>query len=140
MRNKSENSGVEAQLAFKTTTNRKKERRKISRSQDVFYQCVLILNLLAWVLLVISLVVFHYARPEFITGVQNYWGIEGRDFWSQSHLESLLALLQASLALSLIVFWLRAKRNRRKSDPVAINLLLLLLISTVSLITLSLFL
>jgi ABC-type uncharacterized transport system YnjBCD permease subunit len=98
------------------------------------------LNILAWIMLISALIVFHYARPEFITGVQNYWGIEGRDFWSQSHLESLLALLQASLALSLVVFWLRAKRNRRKSDPVAINLLLLLLISTVSLITLSLFL
>ncbi len=57
------------------------DRRKASRGKDRFYQIVVGLNIFAWALLVGSLILFHYARPEFITGVQNYWGIEGRDFW-----------------------------------------------------------
>jgi hypothetical protein len=135
MQNKSQKPQGEPEFRLKMP-KRYKERRKISRSQDIFYQCVLGLNALAWLLLAGSLIVFHYARPEFIAGVQNYWGVEGRDFWSQSHLESLLILLQGCLGLSLIVFVLRAKRNRRKSDPFAINLLVLCLISTLSLATL----
>ncbi|MFC4698924.1 hypothetical protein ACFO4O_01960 [Glaciecola siphonariae] len=140
MQNKNQKSqvGHEVDLVFpKTTqTKRKHERRKIARSEDLFFQFVVGLNITAWMLLVVSLVVFHYARPEFISGVQTYWGIEGRDFWSQAYLQRLLALLQACLGLSLIAFLLRARRNRRHSDPLAVNLLVLAGISLVSLFTL----
>ena len=112
------------------------ERRKINRKQDTFYQVVMIINLLAWALLAASLVLLHYARPDFITGVQNYWGVEGRTIWSQSHVGHLLTLLQICLFITIITIVLRSRRNRRKSDRFGVNILILLVISIVSLVTL----
>nr|WP_136251987.1 hypothetical protein [Ningiella ruwaisensis] len=111
----------------------RRERRVIARERDAFYRLVIGLNAVGWLTLVMALVVFHYARPEFITGVQQYWNIEGREVWSQHHLERLLLLLQLCLALSLISIVLRARRNRRSSDRFGFNLIILSVISLVSL-------
>ena len=111
------------------------ERRKISRQHDGFYQIVVTLNIVAWILLLAALVVFHYARPEFITGVQNFWGIDGRDFWSEEHLDKLLTLLQICLVTTIVTIVLRSRRNRRKTDGLGINILILLVISVASLAT-----
>lgn len=111
------------------------DRRKKAPRQDTLYQCVVILNMLAWGLLVAALIVFHYARPEFITGVQNYWEIDGRDFWSAEHLDNLLTLLQICLFFTIITIILRSRRSRRKRDRFGINILILLVISVTSLVT-----
>ncbi len=111
------------------------ERRKIHRSQDTFYRLVVLLNITAWACLVAALLVLHYARPDFITGVQNYWGIEGRDFWSREHLDDLLTLLQICLVITLVAFTMHTRRNRRKSDSFGYNLIILLVISVLSLAT-----
>lgn len=111
------------------------ERRKSSRQKDAFYQVVVGLNIIAWILLIASLVVLHYARPDFIAGVQNYWGIEGRDFWSKDHLDDLLTLLQVCLFITVFTIILRSRRNRRKTDRFGVNILILLVISIVSLVT-----
>lgn len=111
------------------------DRRKRSRKHDRFYQCVVALNILAWVLLLASLIMFHYARPEFISGVQNFWGIEGRDFWSQEHLADLLTLLQICLLITIVTIVMRSRRSRRKTDGAGINILILLVISIASLAT-----
>lgn len=113
-----------------------KDRRKINRKQDTFYQIVLGLNIVAWIFLIASLILFHYARPEFIAGVQNYWGIEGREFWSEEHLGDLLNLLQLCLLTTIFTIALRSRRNRRKHDRFGVNVLILLVISVTSLVTL----
>jgi len=115
------------------------ERRKIQRSGDALFRLAVVMNVMAWLILCVSLIVFHYARPEFIAGVQSYWGIEGRENWSQTHLNYLLGLLQACLVLSLITFFVRAKRNRRKSDTFGVNVMFLLTISIISLSVLYIF-
>ncbi|WP_070112547.1 hypothetical protein [Glaciecola punicea] len=46
------------------------DRRKMNRSNDTFYRAVLGINVFAWALLAGSLILFHYARPEFITGIK----------------------------------------------------------------------
>ncbi|MDT0594647.1 hypothetical protein [Glaciecola petra] len=111
------------------------DRRKKSRSHDKLYQIMAGINVLAWIVLMLALIVFHYARPEFITGVQNFWGIEGRDFWAEEHLGDLLTLLQICLFLTIVTIVLRAKRNRRKMDRFGVNILILLIISITSLVT-----
>ena len=116
--------------------NNVKERRKINRKQDTFYQVVMIMNLLAWGLLAASLVLLHYARPDFISGVQSYWGIEGRTIWSKDHVGNLLTLLQICLFFTIITIVLRSRRNRRKSDGFGVNIVILLVILVVSLVTL----
>ncbi|WP_371193891.1 hypothetical protein [Glaciecola sp. SC05] len=143
MLNKKQKSNESAIDELKMPSHRTKvlvERRHTSRSQDLFYRLVVGLNVIAWILLVISLVVFHYARPEFIAGVQVFWGIDGREFWSQPHLQQLLLLLQGCLVLSLVSIIMRTRRNRRKTDFFGVNLLILFGISVLSLLVLYLFL
>ena len=111
------------------------DRRKISRQQDKLYQFVVALNMLAWAILIGALIVLHYARPEFISGVQTYWGIDGRDFWSKEHLSDLLTLLQVCLFITIATIVLRSRRNRRKTDRFGVNVLILLVISVTSLVT-----
>jgi hypothetical protein len=112
------------------------ERRKKNRKHDTFYRIVVGLNMIAWGFLIGSLILLHYARPEFITGVQNYWGIEGREFWSKDHLDDLLVLLQLCLFTTIFTVILRSRRNRRKHDKFGVNILMLLVISVTSLVTL----
>ena len=112
------------------------DRRFKNRKNDLLYQIVMGLNIIAWVLLIAALILLHYARPEFITGLQNYWGIEGREIWSEDHLGDLLALLQICLFTTIVTIVLRSKRNRRKTDRFGVNVMILLLISIASLVTL----
>ena len=74
------------------------ERRKKSREQDTYYKVVVTLNSLAWLSLLICLILFHFARPEMVSGVQQFWGIEGRTSWSAEYIDALVMLLQAYCA------------------------------------------
>jgi hypothetical protein len=112
------------------------ERRKSNRNNDRLYQLVMGLNIIAWFLLIGALILLHYARPEFITGVQSYWGIEGREIWSEDHLGGLLTLLQICLFTTIVTIILRSRRNRRKTDRFGVNVMILLIISVTSLATL----
>jgi hypothetical protein len=134
MQNKSEKSEVVREIDLKMPSVRR-ERRKKSRSEDILYRAAVSLNLFAWTLLLIALIVFHYARPEFITGLQNYWDIDGRDFWHNDKLNWLLILLETCLLMSFFTVVIRARRNRRKADQFGMNVLVLLLISLISLAT-----
>lgn len=109
-------------------------RRKKPRSHNKFYRFVLGLNVFAWVVFVAALIVFHYARPELISGVQEYWGGEGRQDWSYSLSYYLLALLGFCTSISLSVLILRKFRNRRQNDYFGINVIILLIVSVTVLI------
>jgi hypothetical protein len=113
------------------------ERRQKPRQQDGLYRFILILNGAAWCALVVSLVLFHFARPEMVTGVQQFWGLESRSGWSPQYVSGLLLLLQACLGLSLFAMILRAKRSRRRGDQYGVNLFILAGITSASLVTLT---
>tara|TARA_A200000113_G_C8859011_1_gene352703 strand:- start:1606 stop:2037 length:432 start_codon:yes stop_codon:yes gene_type:complete len=113
------------------------ERRSTPRDKTPFFRVMLALNILGWVGLVVALLLFHYARPDFVSGVQSYWGIEGDTSWSQTHLSAMTIMLQICLVLSLISIVMRARRNRRQSDNFGVNLFVLLAIVVISLITLA---
>ena len=46
------------------------ERRSVDRAQTPFFRIMIGVNILAWISMVVVLVLFHYARPELITGLQ----------------------------------------------------------------------
>ena len=121
----------------KMTYEQLAERRSTPRSQTPFYKVMLALNIVGWVGMVVVLVLFHYARPDFISGVQQYWGIEGDTTWSESHLSAMTIMLQVCLIVTLVSIIMRARRNRRRSDSFGINLLILFAIVGISLITLA---
>jgi len=114
-----------------------KDRRSTPRSKTNFYQIMVTLNILGWIALVIALVLFHFARPDFISGVQTYWGIEGDTTWSQGYLDALLIMLQVCLGLSVISLIMRARLNRRRGDRFGTNLFFLSGAALISLITLA---
>ena len=113
------------------------ERRSTPRSKTPFYKVMLGLNIVGWVGIVVVLILFHYARPDFISGVQQYWGIKGDTSWSESHLSAMTIMLQVCLIVSLVSIIMRARRSRRQSDSFGINLFILIAIAAISLITLA---
>lgn len=113
------------------------DRRKTPHPDTLFYKVMLGLNILAWAGLVVVLILFHYARPEFISGVQQYWGVKGETTWTMSYVDAMVVLLRVCLALSLVSTVMRARRSRRKSDSFGINLIVLTIIVATSLITLA---
>ncbi len=113
------------------------DRRKKSREKDTYYQVVITLNSLVWLALVVCLLLFRFARPEMVSGVQQFWGIDGRTSWSPEYMNALIRLLQVCLGASLITMFLRSRRSRRKEDNYGVNLFILAGISTVSLVTIN---
>jgi hypothetical protein len=113
------------------------DRRKTPPSDTLFYKVMLGLNVLAWAGLVVVLILFHYARPEFITGVQQYWGVKGVTTWTMSYVDAMVVLLRVCLTLSLVSIVMRARRSRRKNDSFGVNLIILTIIVAMSLITLA---
>jgi hypothetical protein len=123
-------------MGNKYTLEAREDRRSVPRSETVFFKIMLALNVLGWSSLVVVLVLFHFARPELISGVQEYWGIKGRDAWVPEYVSAMRVILQICLSVSLISIVMRARRSRRQGDNLGVNLIILIVIATISLITL----
>lgn len=111
-------------------------RRKLPRENDRFFQCMVFINVLGWFVFIGALLVFHDARPEFVSGVQAFWGIEGRQGWSETLTLYLAGLLSLCLIISVMVLIMKRRRNRRDKDHFGINGYVLLLTAVSSLIIL----
>ncbi|KXI30866.1 hypothetical protein AX660_04120 [Paraglaciecola hydrolytica] len=91
------------------------------------------LNVVGWFVFLAALIVFHYARPEFVSGVQAFWGVSGRQNWSYSLSIYLAGLLLVCVLISILVLILKGKRNRREKDYYGINGYVLMFTATCSL-------
>jgi heme/copper-type cytochrome/quinol oxidase subunit 2 len=111
-------------------------RRKTPREKDLLFKCMLLVNVLGWITLLGALLVFHDARPEFISGVQAFWGIQGREHWSETLLVYLVALLVGCVMISLIVLVMKRQRNRREQDYFGVNGYVLMVLASSSLLIL----
>jgi heme/copper-type cytochrome/quinol oxidase subunit 2 len=80
--------------------------------------------------------VFHDARPEFVSGVQAFWGIEGRQEWSKTLTMYLVGLLSLCVVISVMVLVMKRRRNRRDKDYFGINGYVLMVTAVSSLIIL----
>ena len=108
-------------------------RRKTQRENDKLFQIIVGINVFGWFTFIAALLVFHYARPEFISGVQEFWGVTGRQEWSSSLIFYLFGLLVTCVAISVTVLMLKRLRNRREKDYFGINGYVLLLVASASL-------
>ena len=111
-------------------------RRKSPREKDRFFQYMVFINVLGWFVFIGALLVFHDARPEFVSGVQAFWGIEGRQEWSKTLTLYLAGLLSLCVIISLTVLIMKRRRNRREKDYFGINGYVLMLTAISSLIIL----
>lgn len=113
-----------------------KNRRKTLRENDKLFQAMVAVNVLGWFVFIAALLVFHDARPEFVSGVQAFWGVEGRTEWSETLSLYLVALLFTCVAISVVVLLMKRKRNRREKDHYGINGYVLMFTAVSSLIIL----
>lgn len=98
------------------------DRRHKPKHRDTFYRFILLGNGLTWCIFVCALLVFHYARPEQITGIQRYWGIAGREEWHANLTIWLLSLLAFCTLSSFSLILMHARRNRRKHESYISNM------------------
>ncbi|TDF41339.1 hypothetical protein EYS14_00300 [Alteromonadaceae bacterium M269] len=110
------------------------DRRQTKATDDTLFRVMVGCNILGWIVFVAAMMVFHYARPEFISGVQQFWGIEGREHWESSLSAVLVLLLSICVFFSLATLVLKSRRARRKFDSIGVNLILLTIIASASLI------
>ncbi|MFT6776134.1 MAG: uncharacterized membrane protein YhaH (DUF805 family) [Paraglaciecola sp.] len=111
-------------------------RRKLPRENDKFFQCMVFVNVLGWFVFIGALLVFHDARPEFVSGLQAFWGVQGRQEWSKTLTMYLVGLLLLCVIISAIVLVMKRRRNRRKKDHFGINGYVLMVTAVASLIIL----
>jgi heme/copper-type cytochrome/quinol oxidase subunit 2 len=111
-------------------------RRKQPRENDRLFKFMVAINVIGWFVFLAALLVFHYARPEFISGVQAFWGVTGRQEWSASLSHYLVALLIVCVVISLLVLIIKRQRNRRENDYYGINGYVLMFAAASSLIIL----
>jgi hypothetical protein len=124
---------------MKNTVQRAKlvqNRRKSPREDDKFFQCMVFINVLGWLVFIGALLVFHYARPEFVSGLQAFWDMEGRQEWSKVLTGYLVGLLSLCVMISVAVLIMKRRRNRRDKDYFGINGYVLMVTATSSLIIL----
>lgn len=117
-------------------SNQNLNRRKVPRENDLFFRSMVVVNVLGWFAFIGALLVFHNARPEFVSGVQAFWGLEGRQEWSQTLSLYLVGLLSLCVVISLTVLIMKRFRNRREKDHFGINGYVLLITAISSLIIL----
>jgi uncharacterized membrane protein YhaH (DUF805 family) len=111
-------------------------RRKLSRENDKFFQCMVFVNVLGWFVFIGALLVFHNARPEFVSALQAFRGVQGRQEWSKTLTMYLAGLLLLCVIISAIVLVMKRRRNRRKKDHFGINGYVLMVTAVASLIIL----
>ncbi|GEA10286.1 hypothetical protein [Alteromonas sp. KUL49] len=112
------------------------DRRRAPKTRDAFYKVAISLNFMGWAGLVLTLILFHFARPDFVSGVQNYYGIAGSG-WSPEYVLAMTRTLQVCIGLSVLGMYMRSRRSRRKSDRFGANLFVLCGIAVMSLMSLA---
>lgn len=113
------------------------DRRRKPRSEDKLFRLVVSLNVMAWFGLVVTFVLYHYARPDQYVGLPIFAGLSVKEGWSLEYLQTMLIILQGCFAISVMCLLLRAPRNRRKGDGYGLNLFILAGITTLGIASLT---
>ena len=95
------------------------------------------LNIVTWLLLLLVLVLTHYAQPEMDTGLVRYHQIDIRRYWLIDLLYWIKLLLAAALVMVIGNLLIIKRRRRRTADSPYHNQRLLLVLLAVILFFLS---
>lgn len=107
---------------------------KRHKNTDVIVFIIRGLSVFSWGVFILSLILFHYARPEMEFGIMRYFAIEARDYWLAKPKNMVTVLLLLSTLISAIVIFLKQLRAKRHSDSVGANQIGLVLICLFSLL------
>ena len=109
---------------------RRSDRRKGS---DWLMRLLAVLNLSCWGLLLLVLNLAHIAKPEFNSGLVQYWGLSTKPGWDAEQVRQLQIMLYCCLGFTLVTLLIHQFRNRRRSDSKRLNLLFVALACAVAL-------
>lgn len=102
------------------------------RGSDWRIRLLRVLTLASWLLYIVCLLLFHFARPEMNTGIARYYGVSVRHHWDPLYSETLLYLIWLCSGLSLVSLLMGIGRGRRCTDTRRYNLMLLTIVALVS--------
>ncbi len=89
------------------------ERRKTT---DFWAKLLFYLNILAWILLVVILLIFHRAQPEFESVFDRFYRLRLRTYWDIQYLYYLIYVVTTGIVISLAGLILGLYRGRREKD------------------------
>jgi hypothetical protein len=121
---------MESPAASENTQRRRSDRRKGS---DWLMRLLAALNLSCWGLLLLVLNLAHFAKPEFNSGLVQYWGLAVDTSWDAEQVKRLQLMLYCCLCFTLLTLLIHQFRNRRRSDGKRLNLLFVALACSVAL-------
>ncbi|MCK5096619.1 MAG: hypothetical protein KAR45_00870 [Desulfobacteraceae bacterium] len=108
--------------------------RNRREKQDIWSKSLIALNIFVWILLIIILLIFHKAQPEFETFFDRFYQLNLRTFWDIKYSDLLIYFVATGLFISLTGWILGRFRGRRENDHL-ISLFLTGLISIILLLT-----
>lgn len=97
------------------------ERRK---SKDFWSRLFILINYIAWLVLFVTLIVFHKAQPEFETVFDRFYQLDLRTSWDMQFVYYFAYAIVLGLACSLTGLGLSLFRARRQTDHKAPILIL----------------
>ena len=89
------------------------DRRKTA---DFWARLLFYLNILAWILLIIILLIFHRAQPEFETLFDRFYQLKLRTDWDIQYLYYLVNMVIFGIFISIAGLLLGLYRGRREKD------------------------
>ena len=95
---------------------------------DWLTKLINLLNVISWLVFVVGLAIFHFARPEMNNIILQHHNIPVRDHWLVSLKYWMLFSLYASVGLSLCTLAINRLRMKRRSDNNRYNAVILILV------------
>jgi hypothetical protein len=86
------------------------------KTTDFWARLLFYLNILAWILLVVILLVFHRAQPEFETLFDRFYQLKLRTNWDIQYLYYLIYMVIFGIFISITGLLLGIFRGRREND------------------------
>jgi len=86
------------------------------RNKDFWTHLLIVINFCAWGVLLISVLVFHKAQPEFETFFDKFYRLNLRTSWDMKFVKYLVNTIFFGLIVSVLGLSLSRFRARRKTD------------------------
>jgi hypothetical protein len=102
--------------------------------KDFWAKSLIALNIFTWLLMLIILLIFHRAQPEFETFFDRFYNLDIRTIWDIRYLDLLIYFVMAGINISIIGLLISIYRGRRESDHL-ISLVITGIISIILLLT-----
>ena len=101
------------------------------RGADFLARVLAVLNLIAWVMVVLILVVAERAKPQFESFFDRSYHLDIRTFWDLKYVHYLLWITVAGVIISCVGLVVGVVRARRRKDPKNFGIMIMGLFSIV---------